>query len=222
MGRDLGRFVGPDSPDEQLRSWVYAEIGVLFDAIPVRLNPPPGAVPEGFPRTLDAIRALCESFPTTPREQIEVELVRLFVNAAGGVPAPPYASWYLDGQLLGRASDWAAREYRRQCLEVGEDAGHPADFIGTELEYLYFLCRHQRAAELTGDQEALELALAAQMRFHRRHLARWLPAFTRAIRGAAAGGFFSRVAAVLDAFGPEEEQHLALLEAASRVPVQKA
>jgi TorA maturation chaperone TorD len=204
-----------------LRAWVYADLGGVFHTVPLRLSPPEGEA-RAFPRTCDAIRAACESFATRPREQIEADLVRLFVNAAGGVPAPPYASWYLDGRLLGPASIWAEEEYRRQCLEIGADAGQPADFIGTEFEYLYFLCRHQRAAQATGDRKALDLAIAAQIRFHRRHLARWLPAFTRAIRGAAAGGFFHLVAAILDSFRGEEGQHLAHLKAASAVPTKTA
>ena len=195
---------------DEVRCWVYREIGALFDAVPQSLRFVDDAEdPGGYPRTREAIRGLCAAFGAHPREEIEVEHVRLFVNAPEGVPAPPYASWYLDGRLLGPAAEWAADEYRGQSLELAGDAGQPADFIGTEFEYLHFLCRHQKAARLTGDGRAFDVAVAAEARFFKDHLVRWLPAFLRDIRRSAPGGVFSRVADLLEAFCVEEGRQLA-------------
>jgi len=206
---------------EDVRDWVYGQVAALFGSIPARLEPyvdaaaleagaadrapgRAGAPSRFFPRTRAAIAALIDAFGRQRHEQVAVDQVRLFVNAPDGVPAPPYASWYLDRRLLGPSCDWAAEQYREQALEVAADAGKPADYVGTGLEYMHFLCRHIHAARLTGDRAAFELARAAQRRFFQDHLVRWLPEFAARIRAAAPGGVYARVADLLVGFCEEE------------------
>lgn len=186
---------------DDVPSWVCRELAGLFDAVPEALAPLPEAA--GFPRTLDAIRALQAAFAARPREVHQAEHARLFVNAPEGVAAPPYASWYLDGRLLGPAADWVAGEYRRQALELAPDAGQPADFIGTELEYLYFLGRHQRAARWTRDVAGFEATGVAEARMLD-HLRRWTPLFLADVRRAAADGLYGRAADVLQTYLVEQ------------------
>ena len=202
---------------DDLRCLVYQHVASLFDDVPDVLpapvdedprEPPMRSARETHPRTLDAIEALRQTFLAHPRVGIETEQVRLFVNAPGGVAAPPYASWYLDGRLIGPACEWAAGEYRGESLDVAADAGEPADFIATELEYLYFLCRHERAARLTADRAALDRVVRAQARFLHEHLLRWMPAFLRRLRAAAPHPVFARVADLLDVFCEEEARYL--------------
>ena len=103
----------------------------------------------------------------------------------------------------------AAEQYRRQGLAAAADAGQPADFIAVEFEYLYFLCRHQRAARLTGDAAALASASRAEAEFFRQHLSRWLPLFARDLAAAAApAGAFARAGEALAAFCAEETGRL--------------
>lgn len=198
-----------DGSDEALRAWVYREVGALFDTVPDALTFDVADCGVAYPRTRDAIRALVREVGRRRRIDVEAEQVRLFVNAPGGIPAPPYASYYLDGTLLGPSCAWVAQEYRRQALEVDTRAGQPADFAGTELEYLYFLCRHQIAARLTGDDAARDAAARAEARFFRTHLALWLPRFLRDVRSAAPDGVVGRVADLLEAFCREESARLA-------------
>lgn len=200
-----------DGCNEDTRSWTYRELGGLFDSVPEELSFEEPAAP-AYPRTQGALRALCRAFATVSRAALESELVRLCVNAPGGVPAPPYASYYLDGSLLGPAREWAAEQYRRQGLAAAADAGQPADFIAIEFEYLYFLGRHQRAARLTGDAAALAAAARAEADFFRQHVARWLPVFARDLAAAAeAGGVFAWAGVALGAFCAEEQARLAAL-----------
>lgn len=202
---------GTDGTNEDTRSWVYRELGGLFDRVPDVLRFEQPAAP-AYPRTQEALRSLCREFEAWPRERLESELVRLCVNAPGGIPAPPYASWYLDGSLLGPSRQWAADQYRAQGLEAGADAGQPADFVAIELEYLYFLCRHQRAARLTRDAPAFQAAARAEADFFRQHVSLWLPRFARDLAAAAApGGVFARVGQALAAFCAEEEARLEAL-----------
>lgn len=213
-----------DLTGSEVRCWVYRQVAALFGNLPEALPPleeghalgsvaegaAGAALPRTYHRTRDSIHRLVEAFARQPREEIQAEQVRLFVNAPGGVPAPPYASWYLDGTLLGESTLWVAQQYRGQALEVAPDAGEPADFIGTEMEYMYFLCRHARAARLTGDRAALDSLFDAEGRFFRSHLARWLRPFVQRVRAAAPDGVYARVAGLLEAFCLDEEDRLGL------------
>lgn len=141
-------------------------------------------------------------------EAAAAEYVRLFVVARQNVTAPLYASWYLDGALLGPSKDWVEREYLAEGVALAEDAEQPADYLPCELEYLAFLARHERAAELTGDEPALLAARSAQRRFLEEHLLRWLPAFLRDAREAAPGVVFATALDDLERFVSEERARL--------------
>jgi TorA maturation chaperone TorD len=111
---------------------------------------------------------------------------RLFVTAQEGVAAPPYASWYLDGRIHGPTCQWVRRAYAAQGLEPADDAGEPPDYISTELEFMYFLARHEHAAAETGDSAALALVRRGEAEFLL-HLAQWIPAFVARVRAADPG-----------------------------------
>lgn len=189
-------------PDD-LRCWIHTHLADLFLEVPRRLEPPSDRG-QRYPRTSAAIEALCRSVAAADASDVAESQVRLFVNAAGGIGAPPYASWYLDGSLLGPSTALVAEAYEGQCLDVAEDAGQPPDYLVTELEFLHFLCRHQEAARATGDHFALAAALDAEARFLHAHFYRWVPRFAQALRQACPGPVFTRVADVLDTFCAED------------------
>ena len=206
---------------EAVRSWVYGTLGVLFDSIPETLDwqEPPGG---GYAGTRRAIQVLCRAFLAQPRAVMESEQVRLFVNAPGGVPAPPYAAYYLDGELLGPSCNWVSAQYRAQGLELDAGAGQPPDFLSTEFEFLYFLCRHQRAARLTSDALAFSAAAQAEADFFRDHLVRWLPRFAGDVaRASVSGCFFGQVAELLTVFCAEEQGRLLTLAKPLVAPREK-
>lgn len=194
--------------DEELRAWAYSALAGLFADEPPVLEAPPEAAPESCPLTRRAVAGLLAAVGDETPGDVAADQVRLFVNAAGGVPAPPYASWYLDGTLGGASAAWAAEAYAAQCLEVAEEAGQPADYVGTELEFLHLLCRHQMAARATGDAAALSAAREAESAFLRGHFCRWVPLFAKAMREAAPGPVFAAAAELLDALCAEETGRL--------------
>lgn len=216
MGRKKPTEIPPDLEfDLRIRIWVYENIGLLVHALPEtdagedsasggRLKETPlDKRMTAYSGTLEAIESLLELFPIKDRKKAESEMVRLFVNARGGIPAPPYASWYIDGKLLGPTTEWVAEQYREQGLDAS-GADEPVDFVTTEFEFMEYLCRHELAARQTADHAALEQVLPAEARFVGEHLTRWLPGFARAIRKGEPIPLFARLARVLEVFVEEE------------------
>jgi TorA maturation chaperone TorD len=202
-----------------LRAWVYDQLAQVFDGDLDGGSAPP--VPAGLDQSpvLDAIAALRSGLASARAQaQAQADHVRLFLNAPGGVAAPPYASWYLDGQLMGPATTWAARAYASQGLEAEPGAREPADYIGAELEFMYFLVRHEMAARRTGDGEALRASLASQARFVREHLAHWLPAFIERIRAHQPGAVFAAAVGLLDLVLQDDKHRLPTSHATPRPP----
>jgi TorA maturation chaperone TorD len=202
--------------DDDLRRWIYASLGALFTELPERLDAPGPSAGSADASVRAAVDALCAAFAAASPEELAIEQVRLFVNAAGGVAAPPYASWYLDGTLGGPSTAHVVAAYAAQALEAKGDAGQPPDFIAAELEFLHFLCRHQLAARATRDGPALAAAGEAESSFLVVHFTRWAPRFAEAIRSADPSPVFARAADLLDAFCAEEQRRLA------RAPVTRS
>jgi TorA maturation chaperone TorD len=207
--------------DEELRCWIYASLAEMFADVPRDLEPPP-AGPDMEAPARQAVAAVCEALRSESAEDVAADHVRLFVNAPGGVPAPPYAGWYLDGALGGPSRAHVAEAYARQCLEVAEDAGQPADSIATELEFLHLLCRHQLAARTTNDAPAFAAARDAEAAFLLGHFCRWVPRFASAIRDAAPGPVFGSVAELLACLCTEAERLTRALPGGSAGPAMGA
>jgi TorA maturation chaperone TorD len=207
--------------DDEQRAWVYSALADLFAGAEAAVNSPPEGPWETYPLTRQAVALLARALGREPREDVAADHVRLFVNAAGGIPAPPYASWYLEGRLAGESTGRVAAAYAAQGLEIAEDGGQPADFVATELEFLHVLCRHQLAARATGDSAALSAAREAEGAFLLGHFCRWAPLFAKAVRDAAPGPVLAGAAEVLDALCAEEARRLgqALPRGSAQAPV---
>ena len=142
------------------------------------------------------LSSLLESFDAARRQACEAERVRLLVTAPGGVPAPPYGSWWLEGRLQGETTAAVAELYRQEGVEPG--AG-PADYLPAELELVQLLLRHQLAARITGQAELAERARQSERLFLERYLAPWVPRFCAAGREATADHFWLAVFDLLEA-----------------------
>lgn len=193
---------------DPIRCWVYREAAGLL--VPGGASegpePAPGGRP-GFPRTRRVARELVRAVRRTSPLDLEVERVRLFVNGPRGVAAPPYASLYVDGEMLGPSARWVQSRYAACGLDAV--AGEPPDFVPTELEFLHLLCRHVEDALRSGDAASLAASLDVQAGFFVDHVRLWIPGFTARLRGARPRAPFARLADLLDAFRHEEEAALA-------------
>jgi putative dimethyl sulfoxide reductase chaperone len=202
-----------DTMDAPLRAWIYEQLADIFDgAIPgsretpqARVWPPPAMA--------DAVTAFRLSLDrAVSAEHLAAEHARLFVNAPGGVAAPPYASFYLDGRLLGPTTARVESAYAAQGLARDPGAGEPADYISSELEFMFFLVRHEIAARATADDAALDAVTAAQRSFVVDHLAAWVPSFIARIRAASPQAPFDAAAALLEALVVEDARDLSKVD----------
>jgi len=185
--------------DPLTRVWIWDRLARIFDGeIPDLSELPAGlhAISGPIAARLDALR---EAIAGSAPDDVRADHVRLFVTARDGVPAPPYESWYVDGELFGASCRRVEALYAAQGVARDAEGGQPADYLSAELEFLYFLARHEVAARAIGDAAARQAARDAGAAFLRTHLARWVPPFVARIRAARPTPVFAAAAGLLEA-----------------------
>ena len=142
-------------------------------------------------------------------ESFQAEYVRLFVNSREGVLAPPHASFYTEGSLLGGAAQEALSYYERFQITPDSTENEPPDHISYELEFLSFLCSTEQGALDQGKQEDAGRLREAQKDFLCNHLFPWANRFCDRIVengnlayyrlvGAFTKGFLTHEAAIVE------------------------
>lgn len=111
---------------------------------------------------------------------LEFAFNRLFVGP-DAVPAPPYASVYLDADplLMGKATT-AMRELLHSLGLTVADSGQPEDFLACEIEVWLVLVRLLH----TASPETRQAVQDALVWLTEEHLGRWLPFFLARARAA--------------------------------------
>ena len=132
-------------------------------------------------------------------ETFQEEYLRLFVNAPDGVAAPPYASFYTEERLHGRATLEASSFYEQFGILPGGEGGEPPDYIVYELEFLSFLC--------TLEEKEAE-AVRSQGAFFHRHLAPWVDLFLTRVTQNSRLAYFQVLGAFTRGFLANEKQRL--------------
>ncbi|PNU19323.1 hypothetical protein C2E25_13010 [Geothermobacter hydrogeniphilus] len=114
---------------------------------------------------------------------LQEEYTGLFIARQGGIPAPLYGSVYLDddGRLMGASTVRVADCYRARGLSLDDD-GEPADFLSTELEYLYFLVGREVDGLSERQLEKVREMTTAQRDFLTTLLLPWLEPFSERLR----------------------------------------
>jgi TorA maturation chaperone TorD len=107
-----------------------------------------------FENLLDALE-LTNEYDTVHRwrindtqriETLQIEYTRLFINTAPQLIAPPYGSFYLDGDnsLQGKSTEKTRDFYRLHSYDI-TNTSEPADHIRIELEFLAALARENNS-----------------------------------------------------------------------------
>jgi len=144
-------------------------------------------------------------------EQLQETYTGLFISRLGGVPAPPYGSVYLDDGTLMGASTLAVAEAYREAGLVIDGSSEPADFLATELEYLYYLVGREEEGFKARDVAAARQATSRQAVFLDTYLLPWLELFAARLADAGADPLYLWGAQRLLAFARDEQAWLSRL-----------
>jgi putative dimethyl sulfoxide reductase chaperone len=131
-------------------------------------------------------------------DRLRVEYTRLF-EGPGQMPVVPFASFHLSRSKALMTQDTLA--VRARYLEAGlavEALNRvPDDYIGIELEFLWFLTREALVALQAGDVDAAKHRLAQRYAFVEDHVQRWMPLLAGSLSEATQEEFFAGLAAIL-------------------------
>jgi TorA maturation chaperone TorD len=128
-------------------------------------------------------------------EDLSIDHARLFVGPFA-LLAPPYGSVYLDGErrLMGDSTLAAGECYNEAGLEVSADFNGTPDHIAVELEFMHFLVVKELEALARGNLDRAQNFSQKQRGFLERHLAAWVPDFSRSVEEQAQTGFYQSLA----------------------------
>lgn len=145
--------------------------------------------PEALPEFENSEKVLLENnntdvFQSLNLQALQNEYVRLFINALPEVSCPPYASFYLEGSLMGESTIEIREMYSKYSLSASET--ELPDHIAIELEFLGLL-----TVILESD-----LSIQPDYDFFVSHLRNWTPDFFECVVKNDRTGFYKRLSAV--------------------------
>jgi putative dimethyl sulfoxide reductase chaperone len=142
------------------------------------------------------------SFPSNENNEgltsLAVAYTRLFLGPPG-IPAPPYASYYLDktGMVMGPSVVEISRIYQSAGLNVDDDFDEMPDHIAVMLEFLYVLLFMEARAALEKNHEEVIKFKNTRHRFLNDYMRPWIPGFCEKIGEADVHPFYNDLAACL-------------------------
>jgi len=156
---------------------------------------------------------LPEQLDTFRRSNLEEAYTALFDAGLGGAVAPPYGSVYLEdsGLLMGESTRQVAACYADAGLKL-DGTVEPADYLPTELEYLYYLVDREDQALQARDLATARTMTDRQRRFLSAWLMPWLPEFVARLEGRPLHPLYPWGGRLLLAFCGSELEWLQRLE----------
>jgi len=147
----------------------------------------------------DRIRAAWQTHENF--EELAIDHARLFVGPFA-LLAPPYGSVYLEGErrLMGASTLAAGECYHEVGLEVAAGFNGTPDHIAVELEFMHFLVVKELDALTGGHLDRAQNLRQKQRAFLERHLAAWVPDFSRSVEEQAQTQFYQSLAATTRIF----------------------
>lgn len=142
-------------------------------------------------------------------EDLNIEMTRL-LEGPGQPAAPPYASYYVHGSLMGPVTVKIAETYSLWDVEAVAGTQTPPDHIALLFGFLSFLADDLSLSDVDDGRHLL-----ASREFLRRYLLPWLPRFTRALQDNARAPFFADLANLASASARVDYEWLMPLVASS-------
>ena len=137
-------------------------------------------------------------------EKLNLEYTRLF-EGPGAIPAPPYASFYLNGgQLMGPETIAVRRKYVTWGIASVNMGKVPDDHIALELAFMGYLSDQAGEALVNKDETGYAALLEAQIDFLGGHVLTWMPKFFSEMLRAQPDEFFTRLSKFTQAFLKED------------------
>lgn len=171
---------------------------------------------ECFEGMSDAERAYIEYFSSIEDEQVKEirqemkpEYARLFLGP-NKLIAPPYESVYRSHNqcVYGKETNHVKQFYINAGMELKEKVKIPEDFIGTELEFMYWMS-HRMFQALQNSEDELAIKMAVyQYEFLVQHLLEWVPQFAKDVVEGTTMEYFKVAAAYLEQFLKEDVSFL--------------
>ena len=159
----------------------------------------------------------CSGQETALRE-LEMEYTRLFITAYPRIPAPPYASIYLEDDRLvwGNSTVEALEIYREAGLKVADDFRDVPDHIAAELEFVSYLISSELKASEKDNNERLSRMLSIQYRFLADHLLKWSISFLDIVIESTGSTFYRESSALARKFMEAEISCLSIEDPGSK------
>ncbi|BCN93483.1 chaperone TorD [Thiomicrorhabdus immobilis] len=125
-----------------------------------------------------------EEVASTPLERWQMEHTRLFVSGHPKTECAPFESVWAEGRMIGDSTFSIQTLYNK--VQYKPDAELPADYLGSELEFLAFVLENYN------EQQAFLVEILE-------HLHGWVPKFAKAVRIHADLSFYRDYAKRLEA-----------------------
>lgn len=140
-------------------------------------------------------------------KDIRAEYARLFLGPKH-IIASPYESVYTScsRSIFGQSCIEVRRLYEAAGFEIRNTANIPDDFIGYELEFMYYLSFKAVEAAKEDNIELVSEILAYSNYFAKEHLTKWTQPFTTAIVEGTNMEFFKVVAEFTEKFIQDDYQ----------------
>lgn len=166
-------------------------------------------LPEAELAFMQLFQSLNEEELLNLEKEIRFEYARLFIGPKK-VLVPPYESTYRENKksIFGRNTTLVRELYHNAGLKLAHDLNIPDDFIGYELEFMYYLCYQTLEALEANDTTLVQKLLAFQHYFLTEHLGKWIEAFTQDIIKETNLAYFNVLASFTCEFIIMDQQQL--------------
>jgi len=154
--------------------------------------------------SLKYITKFCQEYDHN-HEALKQEYMDLFMIPLGKY-VTPYEAVYRDereidgkkvkGLLMGPSTVDVKRFYKKAGAEIEKNFKELPDHIGTELDFLRFLCESEEEAWETGNEQAALNFLKIEKDFLKKHLINWLPDLCEKIFQKTKNNFYLAIAKI--------------------------
>ncbi|MFN3921454.1 MAG: molecular chaperone [Caldimicrobium sp.] len=145
------------------------------------------------------IKEIINLLKTSSIEELLVEYTRLFIGSTEYI-APPYASFYIEGRLMGDSAVKTLEFYKKAGLDLKEDFTELPDHIAVEFEFMSYLISQEVKSLYEKNFEQADKFHQLQREFLDNYLIIWIPAFCNKIKKGTQNKFYYLLAEFLQSF----------------------